>query len=172
MKVPVFSFEKLHDVDTSLGPEMKSTGEVLGIAKNVHEATLKGLVAAGMKFPEPGSGSCLRCAIPTNRRLVDLADGFERLGYKLYATGKTANYLNRHAIATNAVRKIHEGSPNLIDMMESGDIKMVVNTPTRGRSAERDGFQIRRKAVERSIPCLTSLTQPSQFSAASRWVKA
>jgi carbamoyl-phosphate synthase large subunit len=89
--------------------------------------------------------------------LVDLADGFERLGYKLYATGKTANYLNRHAIATNAVRKIHEGSPNLIDMMESGDIKMVVNTPTRGRSAERDGFQIRRKAVERSIPCLTSL---------------
>ena len=157
VKVPVFSFEKLHDVDTSLGPEMKSTGEVLGIAKNVHEATLKGLVAAGMKFPEPGSGILFTVRDTDKPELVDLADGFERLGYKLYATGKTANYLNRHAIATNAVRKIHEGSPNLIDMMESGDIKMVVNTPTRGRSAERDGFQIRRKAVERSIPCLTSL---------------
>jgi len=157
VKVPVFSFEKLHDVDTSLGPEMKSTGEVLGIAKNVHEATLKGLVAAGMKFPEPGSGILFTVRDTDKPELVDLADGFERLGYKLYATGKTANYLNRHAIATNAVRKINEGSPNLIDLMESGEIKMVINTPTRGRNSERDGFQIRRKAVERSIPCLTSI---------------
>lgn len=157
VKVPVFSFEKLHDVDTSLGPEMKSTGEVLGIAKNVHEATLKGLVAAGMKFPEPGSGILFTVRDTDKPELVDLADGFERLGYKLYATGKTANYLNKHAIPTNAVRKIHEGSPNLIDLMESGEIKMVVNTPTRGRSSERDGFQIRRKAVERFIPCLTSI---------------
>lgn len=157
VKVPVFSFEKLHDVDTSLGPEMKSTGEVLGIAKNVHEATLKGLVAAGMKFPEPGSGILFTVRDTDKPELIDLADGFERLGYTLYATGKTALYLNKHGIATNAVRKLNEGSPNLMDLIEEGKIKMIVNTPTKGRNAERDGFRIRRKAVERSIPCLTSL---------------
>jgi len=157
VKVPVFSFEKLHGVDTGLGPEMKSTGEVLGLAKNLYEATLKGLIAAGYKFPEPGSGILLTVRDTDKPELVDLADGFERLGYKLYATGKTALYLNKHAIATNSVKKIHEGSPNIIDLLEQGKIQMIVNTPTKGRNSERDGFQIRRKAVERSIPCLTSL---------------
>lgn len=157
VKVPVFSFEKLHGVDTGLGPEMKSTGEVLGLAKNLHEATLKGLVAAGYKFPEPGSGILFTVRDTDKPELVDLADGFERLGYKLYATGKTALYLNQHAIATNSVKKINEGSPNILDLMEQGKIKMIVNTPTKGRDSERDGFQIRRKAVERSILCLTSL---------------
>jgi len=157
VKVPVFSFEKLHGVDTGLGPEMKSTGEVLGLAKNLYEATLKGLVAAGYKFPEPGSGILFTVRDTDKPELVDLADGFERLGYKLYATGKTALYLNKHAIATNSVKKIHEGSPNIIDLLEQGKIQMIVNTPTKGRNFERDGFQIRRKAVERSIPCLTSL---------------
>ncbi len=157
VKVPVFSFEKLHDVDTSLGPEMKSTGEVLGIAKNVHEATLKGLAGAGFKFPEPGSGILFTVRDSDKPELVDLADGFERLGYTLYATGKTALYLNQHAIATNAVKKLNEGSPNIIDLMEQGRIQMIVNTPTKGRSSERDGFRIRRKSVERSILCLTSL---------------
>lgn len=157
VKVPVFSFEKLHDVDTSLGPEMKSTGEVLGIAKNVHEATLKGLVAAGFKFPKPGDAILFTVRDSDKPDIVDLAYGFERLGYTLYATGKTANYLNRHAIATNAVKKIGEGSPNIMDLMDQGKIKMIVNTPSKGRDAERDGFRIRRKAVERSILCLTSL---------------
>lgn len=157
VKVPVFSFEKLHGVDTGLGPEMKSTGEVLGIAKNLHEATLKGLVAAGFKFPEPGSGILFTVRDTDKPELVDLADGLERLGYTLYATGKTALYLNKHAIATNSVKKINEGSPNIIDLMEQGKIQMIVNTPTKGKNVERDGFQIRRKAVERSILCLTSL---------------
>lgn len=157
VKVPVFSFEKLHDVDTGLGPEMKSTGEVLGIAKNLHEATLKGLVAAGFNFPEPGSGVLLTVRDTDKSELIDLADGLERLGYNLYATGKTALYLNQHAIATNSVKKINEGSPNIMELMEQGKIKMIVNTPTKGRNAERDGFRIRRKSVERSIPCLTSL---------------
>jgi carbamoyl-phosphate synthase large subunit len=157
VKVPVFSFEKLHGVDTGLGPEMKSTGEVLGLAKNLHEATLKGLVAAGYKFPEPGSGILFTVRDTDKPELVDLADGFERLGYTLYATGKTALYLNKHAIATNSVKKIDEGSPNIIDLLEQGKIQMIVNTPTKGRDSERDGFQIRRKAVERSILCLTSL---------------
>lgn len=157
VKVPVFSFEKLHDVDTSLGPEMKSTGEVLGISKNVHEATLKGLIASGFKFPEPGSGILFTVRDTDKPDIIDLADGFERLGYILYATGKTALYLNQHAIATNAVKKLHESSPNILDLMEQGKIKMIVNTPTRGRNSERDGFRIRRKSVETSVPCLTSL---------------
>lgn len=157
VKVPVFSFEKLHNVDTSLGPEMKSTGEVLGIAKNLHEATLKGLIGAGFKFPKQ-KGSILFTVRDTDKPdIIDLADGFERLGYKLYATGKTALYLNKHAIATNVVRKINDGSPNILDLMEQGKIDMIVNTATRGRDSQRDGFKIRRKAVERSILCLTSL---------------
>jgi len=157
VKVPVFSFEKLHDVDTGLGPEMKSTGEVLGIAKNFHEAVLKGIVASGFVFPEPGSGILLTVRDTDKPEILDLADGFERLGYTLYATGKTALYLNKHAIATNSVKKLDEGSPNIIELMEQGKIKMIINTPTKGRDARRDGFRIRRKAVERSVPCLTSL---------------
>ena len=89
--------------------------------------------------------------------LMELAEDFEKLGYSLYATGKTAKTLNTHGIATNAVKKIGEGSPNLLDLLESGNIKMVINTPTRGREPERDGFKIRRKAVEMSVPCLTSI---------------
>jgi carbamoyl-phosphate synthase large subunit len=157
VKVPVFSFEKLHDVDTGLGPEMKSTGEVLGIAKNMHEATLKGLVASGFVFPEPGSGILFTVRDTDKPDLLELADGFERLGYTLYATGKTALYLNKHAIATNSVKKLNEGSPNIIELMEQGKIKMIINTPTKGRDSQRDGFRIRRKSVERSIPCLTSI---------------
>jgi carbamoyl-phosphate synthase large subunit len=157
VKVPVFSFEKLHDVDTGLGPEMKSTGEVLGIAKTLDEAIYKGLVGAGLKFPEPGSGILFTVRDTDKPELVPIAEDFAALGYELYATGKTANFLNRHGIPTNAVRKLRDPSPNLMDLIESGRITLIVNTPTKGRDAERDGFGIRRKAVERSIPCLTSL---------------
>ena len=157
VKVPVFSFEKLHNVDTSLGPEMKSTGEVLGIAKTLDEAVFKGMVGAGMKFPEAGTGILFTVRDSDKPELLPIAEGFAMLGYELYATGNTANYLNRHGIATNAVRKLSDPSPNMMDLVESGKIKMIVNTPTKGRDSERDGFRIRRKAVERSIPCLTSL---------------
>lgn len=157
VKVPVFSFEKLHDVDTSLGPEMKSTGEVLGIGETFHDALYKGILAAGIKLPEPGSGILFTVRDTDKPELVSLAEDFEKLGYVLYATGKTALYLNRHGIATNAVRKISEESPNLLDLIEQGKIKLIINTPTRGREPRRDGFRIRRKAVESSIPCLTSM---------------
>lgn len=157
VKVPVFSFEKLHNVDTSLGPEMKSTGEVLGIAKNLYEATLKGLAGAGFEFPKKGGSILLTVRDTDKPDIIDLADGFERLGYNLYATGKTALYLNKHAIATNVVKKLNEGSPNIIDLMEQGKIDMIINTATRGRDSERDGFKIRRKAVERSILCVTNI---------------
>ena len=157
IKVPVFSFEKLHDVDTSLGPEMKSTGEVLGIAKTFHEALYKGIIASGMKLPGKGGGILMTVRDSDKTELIPIAEKFEKFGYELWATGKTANMLNTHGIATNAVKKIDEGSPNMLDLISSGRIKLVVNTPTKGRQPERDGFKIRRKAVEMSIPCLTSL---------------
>ncbi len=157
VKVPVFSFEKLHDVDISLGPEMKSTGEVLGIAKTFPEALYKGIIASGMKLPKHGGGILMTVRDTDKTELISLAEDLEKLGFDLYATGKTANMLNRHGIATNAAKKIDEGSPNLLDLIQSGKINMIINTPTKGRKPERDGFKIRRKSVESSIPCLTSL---------------
>ncbi len=157
VKVPVFSFEKLHDVDTSLGPEMKSTGEVLGIGETFHEALFKGITASGMKLPSAGGGILMTVRDSDKTELVNIAEQFERLGFTLWATGRTANTLNMHGIATNAVRKIGEGSPNILDLISSGKVNLVINTPTKGRQPERDGFKIRRKSVEMSVPCLTSL---------------
>ena len=157
VKVPVFSFEKLHDVDTSLGPEMKSTGEVLGIGRTFHEALYKGIAASGMKLPAKNGGILMTVRDSDKTELLEIAEQFEKLGFTLWATGRTANMLNMHGIATNAVKKIDEGSPNILDLISSGRISLVINTPTKGRQPERDGFKIRRKAVEMSIPCLTSL---------------
>lgn len=157
VKVPVFSFEKLHDVDISLGPEMKSTGEVLGIAKTFSEALYKGITASGIKLPKQGGGILMTVRDTDKPELVSLAEEFQKLGFELWATGKTANMLNNLGIATSAVKKIDEGAPNLMDLIQSGKVDMVINTPTKGRKPERDGFKIRRKSVEMSIPCLTSL---------------
>ncbi len=157
VKVPVFSFEKLHEVDTSLGPEMKSTGEVLGIADNFPEALYKGIIASGIKLPKPGDGILMTVRDTDKPELIHIAEEFEKLGFNLYATGKTANMLNNNGIATNAVRKLDEGSPNIIELIHAGKLAMIINTPTKGRNSDRDGFKIRRKAVEMSIPCLTSL---------------
>ncbi|QNU68490.1 carbamoyl-phosphate synthase large subunit [Ruminiclostridium herbifermentans] len=157
VKVPVFSFEKLHGVDTTLGPEMKSTGEVLGIADNFPEALYKGIIASGIKLPQKGDGILMTVRDTDKPELAEIAEGFEKLGFTLYGTGKTANMLNHKGIATNAVKKLDEGSPNILDLIQSGKIGLIINTPTKGRKPDRDGFKIRRKAVEMSIPCLTSL---------------
>ncbi len=157
VKVPVFSFEKLQDVDTSLGPEMKSTGEVLGIAKSFPDALYKGIIGSGMKLPNRSGGILMTVRDTDKTELIPIAEEFEKLGYKLYATGKTANLLNTQGVATNAVKKIEERAPNILDLIQSGKISMIINTPTKGRKPERDGFKIRRKAVEISIPCMTSL---------------
>jgi len=157
VKVPVFSFEKLHDVDTTLGPEMKSTGEVLGIADNFPEALLKGIIASGIRLLQTGDGILMTVRDSDKLELVNIAEEFEKLGFTLYATGKTAKTLNTQGIATNAVKKLDEGSPNILDLIQSGKIGLIINTPTKGRKPDRDGFKIRRKAVEMSIPCLTSL---------------
>lgn len=156
VKVPVFSFEKLHGVDASLGPEMKSTGEVLGIGKTLDEALYKGVVAAGIKVKENGN-VFLSVRNSDKQEAVEIAELYQDLGYNIFATGKTANILNQNFIAANAVKKIHDGENNVMDLMNENKFDLIINTPTKGRQPLRDGFKIRRKAVEHSIPCFTSL---------------
>lgn len=156
VKVPVFSFEKLHDVDTQLGPEMKSTGEVLGVAKTYEEALFKGLCAAGYQFKHHG-GVLITVRDQDKHEVVPIADRFSQMGFDLYATGGTALRLNKNMVPTTAVKKIGEGSPDVLDLLESGKIDYVISTSAKGRTPERDGVRIRRKAVERQIPCLTAI---------------
>ncbi len=156
VKVPVFSFEKLHGVDTSLGPEMKSTGEVLGIGKTLDEALYKGVVASGIHVKEDGN-VFISVRNSDKQEAVEIAELYHDLGYRIYATGSTANVLNHNFIAANAVKKMHDGENNVMDMMNENKFDLIINTPTKGRQPERDGFKIRRKAVEHSIPCFTSL---------------
>ena len=162
VKVPVFSFEKLHNVDTQLGPEMKSTGEVLGIAKNFEEALVKGLMAAGYNMDHDDQKSNPKCVLITVRDTdkpdcVELARNFRELGFELFATPKTAAFLNKHMTPCNAIQKIHEGENNVLKLIESKKISYVISTSAKGRNPARDSVKIRRKTVELSIPCLTSI---------------
>ena len=156
VKVPVFSFEKLHDVDTHLGPEMKSTGEVLGIAHTFEEALLKGLTAAGYRMQRAGS-VLMTVRDSDKQELIKIAEKFERLGFDLYATPGTASTLNRNMIATNVVPKYKDGKNNVIALLDSGKIDYIISTSEKGREPAKDSVKIRRKAVERSIASLTSL---------------
>lgn len=156
VKVPVFSFEKLQDVDTMLGPEMKSTGECLGIGRNFEDALLKGLVAAGYDLKREG-GLLISVRNSEKKEMIRIADKFSRMGFDLYATSGTASYLNRNMIATNTVRKISEGSPNTLDLLESGKIHYMISTSAKGRMPARDSVRMRRKSVERSICSLTAV---------------
>ncbi len=157
VKVPVFSFEKLHDVDNQLGPEMKSTGECLGIAKTFSEALLKGLIAAGYKMQHKG-GVLISVRDSDKHEIIEIASRFEELGFEIYATGGTASILNRNMIAANHVYRIHEEKePNVISLLESGKINYVISTSETGRNPSRDSVRMRRKAVERSIVCLTAI---------------
>ncbi len=156
VKVPVFSFEKLHDVDNQLGPEMKSTGECLGIARTFGEALLKGLTAAGYKMYDKG-GVLISVKDGDKNDVIEIASRFEALGFEIYATSGTASILNRNMIAANHVYRISEGEPNVISLLESGKINYVISTSETGRKPSRDSVKMRRKAVERSIACLTSI---------------
>ena len=163
VKVPVFSFDKLLDVDVSLGPEMKSTGEVLGVSKNLSEAIFKGLLASGMVMHKDRKNVLITVRHTDQLEAVPIAEKLQKMGYTLYGTAKTAATLNKHGVATNVVRKIGEGDRDVISLMESDTLCAVINTPTKGRKPERDGFKIRRKAVETTIPCLTSLDTARAF---------
>jgi len=157
VKVPVFSFEKLPDLEVSLGPEMKSTGEVLGVSKDYPEALLKGLIASGLEIPRGQGSVLLTVADGDKQELIPLAAVLDYLGFDIYATPGTANLLNFNFVAANAVPKLSEDGEGMTRLLNSGKLKLIVNTPTKGRRADRDGFKLRRYAVEHRIPCITSL---------------
>ncbi|MBQ4110766.1 MAG: carbamoyl-phosphate synthase large subunit [Clostridia bacterium] len=156
VKVPVFSFEKLHGVDTTLGPEMKSTGEVLGVAKTFEEALYKGILAAGIKIKDSGK-AFISVRDTDKQEVIEIAEMYAELGYDIYATGRTANVLNQNFVAASSVRRMNEESPNVYDMLSRNEFDVIINTPRKGREPQTDGFRIRRMAVEHSIPCFTSL---------------
>lgn len=156
VKVPVFSFEKLQDVDTMLDPEMKSTGECLGIARTFEDALLKGLVAAGYDLKKEG-GVLISVRDTDKQEIIAIADKFSRMGFELYGTSGTASMLNRNMIATNLVKKISDGEPNVITLLESGKIHYVISTSAKGRLPARDSVKMRRKSIERSICSLTAI---------------
>lgn len=157
VKVPVFSFEKLPDVEVGLGPEMKSTGEVLGISRDYPEALLKGLIASGLAMPDEPGSVLLTVADNDKQELIPIAAVFDYLGYDIFATSGTANVLNFNFVAANALPKLSKDDKAIPELIESGRLRMIINTPTKGRKSDRDGFRLRRYAVEHRIPCITSL---------------
>ena len=156
VKVPVFSFEKLHDVDTQLGPEMKSTGECLGIAKTFEDALFKGLIAAGYNMKKTG-GVLISVRSTDKQEIIAAADKFARLGFDIYATSGTASVLNKNMIAASLAKRVSEDEPNVMTLLDSGKIDYVISTSENGRKPARDSVKVRRKTVERSICSLTSI---------------
>lgn len=157
VKVPVFSFSKLTRVDISLGPEMKSTGEVMGKDITLEKALYKGLIGAGRKVPLHGA-ILFTVADKHKPEACELARRFKEIGFKIWATEGTANYFEEHGVHTKIGYKIEENPEiNLIDLIQTGKVQYIVNTMTKGKQSERDGFQIRRTSVENGVPCLTSM---------------
>jgi carbamoyl-phosphate synthase large subunit len=156
VKAPVFSFAKLLQVDISLGPEMKSTGEVLGVDASYPVALYKALLASGVVFPQRGN-ILMTVADKDKEEALPIARGFASLGYNILATAGTARYLEEHGVKATRVNKVREGSPHIDDLLRRGEIHLVINTLTKGKAPERDGFVIRRATVELAVPCLTSL---------------
>ena len=157
VKMPVFSFEKLADVDTGLGPEMKSTGEVLGIAESFPQALLKAFKGANMRAPKKGGRIILTVKDEDKREAIGIARGFSDQGVEILATEGTCRTLADAGVPCTVVARVSERHPNIMDMIASGTIDLVINTPTRGRKQNTDGFKIRRAAVEHSVGCVTAI---------------
>jgi carbamoyl-phosphate synthase large subunit len=160
VKVPVFSFAKMRGVETILGPEMKSTGEVLGIDDTFGGALRKGFVAAGVRLPDPSKGQSARILVSISddekRDAIDVLRGYASLGFALIATGGTHAMLVENGIPAERINKISEGSPHVLDAIVSRSVDLVINDAAGPRELS-DGYRIRRAAVETSIACLTSL---------------
>jgi carbamoyl-phosphate synthase large subunit len=157
VKVPVFSTQKLPEVEVCLGPEMRSTGEVLGIGRSFEEALYKGFVAAGMKIKKE-KGVILATINPQDKEdFLYIAKAFSELNYKFIATQGTAKLLNANGIDASEVNKIKDGTPNIIDVIKSRQVDLVINTPTKGNDSKTDGFRIRRTAIESNVLVITSL---------------
>jgi len=168
VKVPVFSFEKLIGVDNHLGPEMKSTGEVLAVSSSLEESLYKGLTAAGYKLDAKG-GVFITVRDADKAEIPQTAKMFADLGFKIYATHGTAMVLHDHGIEAEEVKKIHESEDkNTLTLIESGKISYVISTSSKGRIPTRDSVKIRRKTVEWNIPCLTSIDTANAIAASIR----
>ena len=157
VKAPVFSFEKLTDVDTGLGPEMKSTGEVLGLAETYPQALLKAFKGSGMRAPKKGGRIIITVKDEDKGEIIAIARGFEEMGVELFATAGTCQTLTDAGIQCKSVNRVSQAHPNILDMIASGTVDLIINTPTRGRKHDSDGFRIRRSAVEHGVGCVTSV---------------
>ena len=157
VKVPVFSMSKLARVDVSLGPEMKSTGEVLGVGETLEEALYKGFTAAGKKMSNDRGVVLATVNDQDKEEFLEIAKDMKRVGYTFMATEGTASLLRSNGIDSIVVNKIGEVRPNILDVITNNQVDMVINTPTKGNDATRDGFRIRRLATEYSIDVMTSL---------------
>ena len=157
VKMPVFSFEKLTDVDTGLGPEMKSTGEVLGIAESFPQALLKAFKGANMRVPKKGGRIIITVKDEDKQEIVGIARGFADMGIEILATAGTCEVLHEAGVPCTRVARVSEAHPNISDMIASGTIDLVINTPTKGRRHDTDGFKIRRATVEHSVGCVTAI---------------
>ncbi|MGL4742515.1 MAG: carbamoyl-phosphate synthase large subunit [Sarcina sp.] len=157
VKVPVFSTQKLPRVEVCLGPEMKSTGEVLGVGKTVEEALYKGFIAAGMYTGKNGKKILATVNNHDKAEFIEIAKGLAGLGYEFVSTQGTAQALKEAGIEAEVVRRINEENPNILDKVVKGEVNLVVNTPTKGNDSKRDGFHIRRAAIERNIGVMTAL---------------
>lgn len=156
IKMPVFSFEKIRGAEISLGPEMKSTGECLGIAKTFNEALYKAFLGAGVDLPKHKQ-MILTVKDADKGEAIEIGRRFEKLGYTIYATRSTANALKEAGVNARKVNKIQQESPTVMDLLLGHKIDLVIDTPTQGRDKSRDGFLIRRTAIETGVNCLTSL---------------
>ncbi|MBP3655113.1 MAG: carbamoyl-phosphate synthase large subunit [Clostridia bacterium] len=158
VKMPVFSFEKLNEVEVALGPEMKSTGEALGLAETAEEAYLKGFASTKMAIPHPSEGGVLfAIADHDKREAMELAETLASLGFEIYATSGTAHKFNHNYIGAHLVSRPGEDTDALAKLFDSGKIRLIITTPTHGRDPMRAGFRLRRMAVEYGIACVTSI---------------
>ncbi|WP_055665770.1 carbamoyl-phosphate synthase large subunit [Desnuesiella massiliensis] len=157
VKVPVFSTHKLSRVEVSLGPEMKSTGEVLGVGYTLEEALYKGFIASGTFLKNKSKKILATVNNNDKEEFLNLAKELYDLGYEFVATKGTAELLRTNNIKVTEVNKIKDGKPDIIDFIGQNDLDMVINTPTKGNDSTRDGFNIRRTAIEKSIPVITSM---------------
>ena len=157
IKVPVFSAEKLPQVEVSLAPELRSTGEVLGVGENFMEAMFKGFIAAGTPIPKSGSRMLVSIRDIDKAAFLPVAKDFAAMGCKFIATAGTAQFLEENGISVDVCKKISEGVPNVLDIIRSGMVDMVIDIPKKANNLNSDGFRMRRCAAECSIPMMTSL---------------
>ena len=144
-------------MDTGLGPEMKSTGEVLGLAEHYPQALLKAFKGAGMRAPKKGGRIIITVKDEDKGEMIGIARGFEELGVELYATSGTCDALLQAGVNCKRVNRVSQAHPNILDMIASGTVDLIINTPTKGRKQNTDGFKIRRSAVEHSVVCVTAV---------------